>query len=61
MVVFTVWNTVVTAHSGEDTPGFEFHHMPVWGWLLIALVLSSVVYIMYAKTHDKPLNPLYWR
>ncbi|MDY6778882.1 MAG: hypothetical protein SVU32_09525 [Candidatus Nanohaloarchaea archaeon] len=50
----------VAAHSQPGTPGIDLHHFPVWGWLLVVGALLGIVYVMYVKSHEKPLNPFDW-
>lgn len=40
------------AHTGEDTPGFQLHHLPVWGWAIIMAAVISAFLTIYIKTHD---------
>lgn len=58
--LISLLSTVVVAHSGEDTPGIALHHVPVWTWAGIGIIIITLIYIIYVQTHDKSFNPLNW-
>ncbi len=47
-------------HTGEDAAGIAVHHASIQVWAGIGSLLVVLVYIIYAQTHEKPLNPLEW-
>ncbi|MFB6158635.1 MAG: hypothetical protein ABEJ95_03140 [Candidatus Nanohalobium sp.] len=62
-LLFTILGTIplISAHSNAGTPGIKLHHLPSWIWMILALGILSIVYVMYVKTHEKPVNLSNWR
>ncbi|MDY6770738.1 MAG: hypothetical protein SV186_02135 [Candidatus Nanohaloarchaea archaeon] len=55
-----LYTTAATAHTDRNTAGIALHHLPLWLWAGIGLLLATIAYLLYVQTHDRPLNPFDW-